>query len=229
MAYDFIGLVNDVNRRLNEVELTTANFAGAQGYYNLTKDAVNASMRHIHQEEFEWPWNHAEEEEILTPGEVRYSMPYNSKTVNMNSFRIKRDAAIGVGTTKLNVLNYEEYLDKHVDAEYNSGEETRGVPKYVIRAPSREILFVPAPKDAYEVVYEYYATGVDMALFSDVPEIPEQYRHTIVDGAMYYAYVFRGDMQAANLSEAKFKAGIKNMRSVNINRTEYIRDTRVHY
>ena len=229
MAYDFIGLVNDVNRRLNEVELTTANFAGAQGYYNLTKDAVNASMRHIHQEEFEWPWNHAEEEEILTPGEVRYSMPYNSKTVNMNSFRIKRDVAIGVGTTKLKVLNYEEYLDKHVDAEYNSGEETRGVPKYVIRAPSREILFVPAPKDAYEVVYEYYATGVDMALFSDVPEIPEQYRHTIVDGAMYYAYVFRGDMQAANLSEAKFKAGIKNMRSVNINRTEYIRDTRVHY
>ena len=229
MAYDFIGLVNDVNRRLNEVELTTANFAGAQGYYNLTKDAVNASMRHIHQEEFEWPWNHAEEEEILTPGEVRYSMPYNSKTVNMNSFRIKRDAAIGVGTTKLTVLNYEEYLDKHVDAEYNSGEETRGVPKYVIRAPSREILFVPAPKDAYEVVYEYYATGVDMSLFSDVPEIPEQYRHTIVDGAMYYAYVFRGDMQAANLSEAKFKAGIKNMRSVNINRTEYIRDTRVHY
>jgi hypothetical protein len=229
MAYDFIGLVNDVNRRLNEVELTTANFAGAQGYYNLTKDAVNASMRHIHQEEFEWPWNHAEEEEILTPGEVRYSMPYNSKTVNMNSFRIKRDAALGVGTTKLKVLNYEEYLDKHVDAEYNSGEETRGVPKYVIRAPSREILFVPAPKDAYEVVYEYYATGVDMSLFSDVPEIPEQYRHTIVDGAMYYAYVFRGDMQAANLSEAKFKAGIKNMRSVNINRTEYIRDTRVHY
>jgi hypothetical protein len=229
MAYDFIGLVNDVNRRLNEVELTTANFAGAQGYYNLTKDAVNASMRHIHQEEFEWPWNHAEEEEILTPGEVRYSMPYNSKTVNMNSFRIKRDAALGVGTTKLKVLNYEEYLDKHVDAEYNSGEETRGVPKYVIRAPSREILFVPAPKDAYEVVYEYYATGVDMSLFSDVPEIPEQYRHIIVDGAMYYAYVFRGDMQAANLSEAKFKAGIKNMRSVNINRTEYIRDTRVHY
>jgi hypothetical protein len=229
MTYDFIGLVNDVNRRLNEVELTTTNFAGAQGYYNLTKDAVNASMRHIHQEEFEWPWNHTEEEEILTPGEVRYSMPYNSKTVNMNSFRIKRDAALGVGTTKLKVLNYEEYLDKHVDAEYNSGEETRGVPKYVIRAPSREILFVPAPKDAYEVVYEYYATGVDMSLFSDVPEIPEQYRHIIVDGAMYYAYVFRGDMQAANLSEAKFKAGIKNMRSVNINRTEYIRDTRVHY
>ena len=27
MAYDYIGLVNDVNRRLNEAELTSTNFA----------------------------------------------------------------------------------------------------------------------------------------------------------------------------------------------------------
>jgi hypothetical protein len=36
-------------------------------------------------------------------------------------------------------------------------------------------------------------------------------------------------MQAASTSQSKFKEGIKNMRSVNINRTEYLRDTRVHY
>jgi hypothetical protein len=61
MAYDYIGLVNDINRRLNEVELTSANFATATGYYSFAKDAVNASIRHIQQEEFEWPWNHVEE------------------------------------------------------------------------------------------------------------------------------------------------------------------------
>lgn len=229
MAYDFIGLVNDVNRRLNEVELTTSNFAGAQGYYNLTKDAVNAAIRHIHQEEFEWPWNHAEEEEILTAGEVRYSMPYDSKSINMNSFRIKRDAALNVSTVKLKVLNYEEYLDKYVDSEYNSGESARGIPRYVVRAPSRELLFVPSPNEAYEVVYEYYRNGVDMQKAADVPVIPEQYRHVIVDGAMYYAYVFRSDLQAAQLSQNKFTSGVKNMRSLNINRTEYLRDTRVSY
>ena len=32
MAYDFLGLVNDVNRRLNEVALTSANFAATTGY-----------------------------------------------------------------------------------------------------------------------------------------------------------------------------------------------------
>jgi hypothetical protein len=32
MAYEFLGLVNDINRRLNEVELTSANFATAAGF-----------------------------------------------------------------------------------------------------------------------------------------------------------------------------------------------------
>ena len=44
MAYDYIGLVNDVNRRLNEVELTATNFATATGEYSMIKDAVNASL-----------------------------------------------------------------------------------------------------------------------------------------------------------------------------------------
>ena len=48
-------------------------------------------------------------------GEVRYSMPYDSKTINMNTFRIKRDDALNVGTVKLKVLTYEEWLDKYAD------------------------------------------------------------------------------------------------------------------
>ena len=31
MAYDYLGLVNDVNRRLNEVALTTSDFAITTG------------------------------------------------------------------------------------------------------------------------------------------------------------------------------------------------------
>ena len=156
-------------------------------------------------------------------------MPYDSKTVNMNSFRLKRDDTLNVDTKRLKVLNYEEYLDKHADIEYNSSSDVRGVPQYVVRAPSRELLFVPSPDKAYEVVYEYYTNGVDMDKAADVATIPEPYRHIVVDGAMYYAYVFRGDTQSAQLSQGKFKEGIKSMRSININRTEYLRDTRVHY
>ena len=229
MAYDYLGLVNTVNRRLNEVELSTANFATATGFYSFAKDAVNSAVRHINQEEFEWPFNHVEETEVLLPGEVRYSMPYDAKTVNMNSFRIKRDSDLNVSTVKLKVLNYEEYLDKYADSEYNSSTDTHTVPRYVVRAPSRELLFVPAPDKAYEVVYEYYSSGYDMELHSDVPTLPEQYSHVITDGAMYYVYQFRGDLQAAQLSLQKFEQGIKHLRSININRTEYLRDTRVHF
>ena len=229
MAYDYISLVNDVNRRLNEVELSTSNFPTATGYYSFAKDSINASIRHVNQEEFEWPWNHVEETEVLAVGEVRYSMPYDSKTINMNTFRIKRDADLNVETIKLKVLSYEEWLDKYADSEYNSSSSTYTTPKYVIRTPSRELIFSPAPDKAYEVVYEYFRTGYDLESATDVPTLPEQYRYTIIDGAMYYVYQFRGDTQAAQLALQKFEQGIKQLRSLHINRTEYLRDTRVYY
>lgn len=229
MAYDYISLVNDINRRLNEVELTSSNFITATGYYSFAKDAVNASIRHINQEEFEWPWNHVEETEVLVAGEVRYSMPYDAKTVNMNTFRIKRNADLNVETVKLKILSYEEYLDKYADSEYNSSTNNRSTPTHVVRTPSRELIFYPSPDKAYEVVYEYYALGYDLESATDVPNLPEQYRYVIIDGAMYYVYQFRGDMQAAQLALQKFEQGIKQLRSLHINRTEYLRDTRVYY
>lgn len=227
MSYNYITLVNEVQRRLNEVELTTVTFDTAKGFHALSKDAINSAVRHVNQEEFEWPWNHVEASEILLVGETRYSYPYDAKTINMNTFRIKRDASLNVDTIKLKILSYEEYLDKYADMEYNSN--LTGTPRYVVRTPSRELMFVPSPDKAYEVIYEYFVTSFDLQKSGDIPTIPEQYRHVIVDGAMYYAYVFRGDMQSANATINKFEQGIKQMRTLNINRTDYLRDTRVHF
>lgn len=229
MAYDYLGLVNDVNRRLNEVELTTANFASTTGYYSFAKDAVNASLRHIQQEEYEWPWNHVEEIEALVPGTVRYGFPYDAKTVNMNTFRIKRDNSLNVSTRKLKIISYEEYLNKYADLEYDTNSGNRSVPTHVARAPSREFMLYPSPDKAYEIVYEYYSVGFNLENATDVPNLPEQYKYVIVDGAMYYVYQFRGDMQAAQLSLNKFEQGIKYLRSIHINRTDYLGDTRVYF
>lgn len=229
MAYDYIGLVNDVNRRLNEVELTSSNFASTTGYYSFAKDAVNSSVRHINQEEFEWPWNHVEETETLVPGTVRYGFPYDAKNINMNTFRIRRNQSLNVSTTKLKILAYEEYLEKFSDSEYNTGADNRSTPSYVVRAPSREFIVYPNPDKAYELTYEYYRDAYDLENSTDVPNLPEQYRYVIVDGAMYYVYQFRGDTQAAQLSLGKFQQGIKHLRSLHINRTDYLRDSRVFF
>ena len=86
MAYNFLGLVNDVNRRLNEVELTSTNFLTATGEYAMVKDSVNAAIRFINQHEFEWPYNHVTEEETLTPGIVRYAFPADTKITKTKWF-----------------------------------------------------------------------------------------------------------------------------------------------
>jgi len=76
-------------------------------------------------------------------------------------------------------------------------------------------------------VYEYYKNTVELDNATDVPVYPEQFRPVIVDGAMYYAYTFRGNTQDATLHLQKFNDGIKDMRSLYINRYDYIRDTRI--
>lgn len=228
MAYNYLGLVNDINRRLNEVELTSSNFSTAQGFYSAAKDSVNSSIRHINQSQYEWPFNHTEEEQVLVPGTVRYAYPADAKTIDFESFRIKRNDTLGNTTQKLLVISYEDYLDRYLDDEYNtSNTSIRTIPRHIFRTPDQKFGVHPVPDKAYELVYEYYKLPVDLVSATDVPTLPEQFRSIIVDGAMYYAYTFRGNSQDATLHLQKFEEGIKDMRSLYINRYEYIRDTRV--
>ena len=227
MAYNYLGLVNEVNRRLNEVELSSSNFDTAAGFYSSAKDAVNASLLHINHEEYNWPWNHILEEETLTAGVTRYDYPTDAKLIDMNSFRIKKDDALNVSTTKLKSMDYQEYLDNYVDYEYNTGSDLQDLPRHVARSPSQEFLVVPTPDKDYEIVYEYYRNQVSLELHDDVPTVPIEFKHIIVDGAMFYAYQFRADTQASQIAQGKFESGIKYMRSLYINRYDYVRSTMI--
>jgi hypothetical protein len=227
MAYDFLGLVNDVNRRLNEVELTSANFLNAKGFYGQAKEAVNSAIQDIDQLQHEWSWNHVTQEETLSDGVTRYSFPSDAKVIDFDSFRIKRSDTFNNQTKRLKVISYEEYLDKFVDQEYNSDTSLLDTPEYVFRAPGLEFGIVPAPKEDYELIYEYYRNTINLVNDTDVPSIPEMYRNVIVDGAMYYAYMFRGNEQSAAVAKTKFEQGIKAMRIMLINRYEYVRSTAI--
>jgi hypothetical protein len=143
----------------------------------------------------------------------------------MDSFRIKASVALSNNTSKLRIMSYEDYLDKHVDQEYATAGTNSGVPSYIVRTPDMAFAVVPAPDKAYELVYEYYRLPVDLSSATDVPNVPEQFRSVIIDGAMYYAYLFRGNTQDATLMQEKFSRGIKQMRTIYINRTDYVRTT----
>jgi len=228
MAYDYIGLTNEVNRRLNEVELTSANFDSASGFYSQIKDSVNSALRDVYDAGQDWPFNHVIADDTLSVGISRYGFPSDASTIDFDTFRIKANATLGNNTVKLTIMQYEEYLEKAVDQEYSTDTSKLTIPKNVVYAPSLEWLVVPAPDKAYEVVYEYYRVPVDLLNSTDVPAVPERFRHVIIDGAMYHAYMFRSNEQAANLAKGKFEEGIKRMRSMLINRVSYVRSTAIN-
>ena len=172
MAYDFLGLVNDVNRLVNEVELDSSNFAGAVGFYSTAKLAINTAIRQINFMQFEWPFNHVQQDETLLAGTTRYSFPNDIKSPDMDSFRIKKNETLGNETSRLRILSYEEYLDKFVNQEYDTNSSSRGIPRYVFRTPDNGYGFVPNPDKAYELVYEYFRLPVDLVNPTDIPTIP---------------------------------------------------------
>jgi len=222
MAYNFLGLVNAMNRRLNEVELTSSNFSTATGFYSQAKDAVNAAIRYLNQSEYFWAFNHNTKEQTLVANTSRYAFPTDAKVVNFNTFRIKENTTLGNATTRLTEIAYEDYLDRYVEQEYNTSSG-QGVPTQVAQAPDLKFILTPEPDKAYELVFEYYNFPTDLSAATDAPTIPERFKHVIVDGAMHYGYLFRGNTQDAMVMKEKFDEGIKHMRSQLINRTPYVR------
>jgi hypothetical protein len=230
MAYNYLGLVNDVNRRLNEVELTSVNFSGAIGFYAQAKDAINTALNTINHQEFQWPFNHITYEHTLTPGVNRYTLPADCKSLDLDSFRIKRDNTISTSSKKLEVYSYEEYLEKFVDDEYDTTNlGIRSLPLRAFRTQDGNFGIHPVPDKAYTLVYEYYSLKDQLSLYTDVPSVPEMFRHVIVSGAMNHVYMFRGDNESAQLSLQQFNQGLKDMRSIYINRYDYLRDTRIAF
>ena len=295
MAYDYLGLVNDVNRRLNEVELTATNFTSAVGEYAMVRDSINVAIRYINQHEFAYPFNHDTSSTVLVPGVTRYSIPSDAKYIDYNTARLKKDATINFDGLSLSILPYNEYIDSQfINQEddinsttlngshsnsvttliltsstgfsasgtvYVGGEQvtytaisgnsltgcTRGAasttasshvsgtvvaqfseggtPSVIVRTLDNNYLLYPFPDKQFELSFDYFTLPTDLAAATDVPSLPVQFRYLIVEGAMSTAYMFRGETQEANFMKNNFEEGIKQMRSLYINKYDYIRST----
>jgi hypothetical protein len=224
LAYDFLGLVNDVNDKFNEVRLTNLNFATATGYYADAKNAVNQALYRINFDEFEWPFNHVKVTLPTVVDQVEYNYPTDAKSVAFDTFRLKGNTALNVRTQKLFTIDYEDYLEKYGDAEFNPTNYSNP-PELVYRGRNLKFGFHPPPDAVYDVVYEYYKLPPDLDLYTDVPTVPSQFKHVVYEGALYHAYMFRGDTESAAISEKIFKDLVKDMRKIYINRYEYVRSS----
>ena len=224
MAYTYLDVTNEVLARFNEVELTNANFSNARGFQIQCKNAVNAAIRHINQKEYTWPFNHAEAEVILVAGQTRYDLPSNNtKLIDYETFRLVPDSSLNNDGRSLTVLDYKQFIDNYADQEDTTG--VGSIPIYVFRDPANKYGLVPYPDKAYKVKFDYYTYPSELTAATDVPSIPERFRHTLVDGAVMYGFQYRGETQQYQLNLDRFEEGIKNMQSVLSNRFDYVRST----
>lgn len=229
MPSTYIDLCNKVLRRLNEVEISTDDFSGVRGVQALVKDAVKAAISKINQAEFEWPFNAAEHVEVLQKGQTEYVWPDYFKVSDWNSFQIQKDDSLNVGYKTLKLIDRDEWYTKHRDADYDAGVSGRGIPEYVFQGHGNGFGISPSPDKNYSIRFRYYMNYADLKAYNDTTRVPTSFDTVIVDGALYHLYMFKDNLEAAQVAFMAFEKGLKDLQTLYINNYEYVRDTRVNY
>jgi len=229
MPSTYINLCNMVLRRINEVEMTSAEFAGVRGVQALVKDAVRAAIAKINQAEFEWPFNASEHTQVLEVGRTEYDWPDYFKIADFNSFQIQKDDSLGVSYKTLSPIERDEWYAKHRDTDYDAGSTGRAVPDFVFPSHGTGFGVTPSPDKAYSLRFRYYLNYADLTAHDDVTRIPESFDTVIIDGALYHLYMFKDNIDAANAAFQAFTLGLKDLQTLYINSYEYVRDTRIAF
>lgn len=233
----YLQICNRVFNRLNETNMTSSNFTSAVGFQQAVKEGVLDAISDINTEELQWPFNHNATIQILaTNGTQIYSFPANTTSADFDSFYLKRDdnavipiANGGDGVTAHRIvakpiprINYLKWVQKFRDRDDAMNLVNYATPDFVFQTQDNPNNFgiTPPSNQAYTVAYEYWSNPADMALFSDTPNIPIQFQSVIIDGATYYAYLFRDNASEAKAMLDQFQAGIRQMRTQLINREE---------
>ena len=89
MATTYLVLSNRILRELNEVEMTSANFASSRGIQTAVKDFINKAVHDIYNEGAELPLLHSTKTQALTTGDGEYDFPSDMRRVDFESFFLK--------------------------------------------------------------------------------------------------------------------------------------------
>lgn len=229
MPTTYIDLCNQVLRRLNEVEIVAGDFPTARGVHALVKDAVQSAIARLNQAEYSWPFNAAEHSQVLTAGQTEYTWPTNYKIADWNSFQIQKNDSLGVSYKTLTSIERDEWYSRYRDADYEAGSQGRGIPDFVFPSHGNGFGVSPAPNANYTIRFRYYQNFNELTNHDDVSRIPTAFDTVLVDGAMYFLYMFKDNIQAAQAAYVAFETGLKNLQSIYINNYTSVRDTRIAF
>jgi len=230
MALTYLGLTNRVLRRLNEVQLTSGTFASASGFHGQAKEAVNDAVNDILTAERQWPFLRADGTFNTVAGTYIYAVPADMASIDWGSFWIAKDEPNDISALKLRPIDVE-YWEQRLLEQAENATATSGwnKPEVVFQTKAPAIGLWKVPDQEYTVNYVYWVINEELADYDDETLIPDRYVKVITDGAMWYAYMFRDNIESASKMEKKFKAGVDRMRIELINRSQSMRSGQLPY
>jgi len=227
MGTTFLKLTNRVIRKLNQVELTSANFSSATGFQALAKDLVQEAIDDINQAVTRWPFNHATATITAVADTQTYALPSDYKIVDWNTFYLAEDSSLEVSAKPLGIV---AYLEWHNRLRANDQLATAGsinLPAQVYRTRDEKVGITPIPDRAYTITYEYWKTPTPLAAHGSTTLIPSEYDRVIVAFAMQGAYDFRENYEMSTKEYDKYKKGLKDMKKTLVPQDlNYAYDTR---
>ena len=255
MATTYLDLTNEILRELNEITLTSANFANATGFQQFVKDTVNKSIFDIANEEPQLPFFSAGVSGSTDPfygnvtvptvaGQRWYTLKSDSSSITTDYASIDWDdfyvTTINVsGETApyvskgLRFLTLDDWKRYYRDSENedDANSQTYGEPKFVIKSPdSRKFGLSPIPDKVYNVHFYAFVRPTALSAYDDTMVLPEQYSNIVTARMRYYVWQFKESPQQAAFALDDYKKGMKSMKSNLMNPTpKYMTDDRRYF
>ena len=255
MATTYLDLTNEVLRELNEIPLTSANFADATGLQKFVKDTVNKSIFDIANEEPQLPFFSAGVSGSTDPfygnvtvptvaGQRFYTLKSDSSSITTDYASIDWDdfyvTTINVsGETApyvskgLRFLTLDDWKRYYRDSENedDANSQNYGEPKFVIKSPdSRKFGLSPIPDKVYNIHFYAFVRPTALSAYDDTMVLPEQYSNIVTARMRYYVWQFKESPQQAAFALDDYKKGMKSMKSNLMNPTpKYMTDDRRYF
>ena len=224
----YLEYVNIVLQGINEVPLTSQQFASARGLHQFAKESLNRTYFDMIQEH-KWPWMQSLDastdtlelsgERSIIPATLWTQIPVDNAykdAIDWSSIYY-RDS--NEKKYVLRVIDWEQYEDSQ---EYIH-EATE--PRYIIQSAdgrSMGLLRLPT-EDIGKLYYRIWTRPSRFEFSTDVIPMPDIHFNVLVDGAMHHLWSFRGNVEQAQLAYARFEKGLKKMKLKYGNQTTRIR------
>jgi len=243
MATTYLHAVNEILQELNEVELTSSNFASAVGIHQFVKSIINRAYRDIVNAEKEWPFLSAGTNDepflgseyvesvagqrwyLLKTGATDTRDDYSS--VDWDSFYLTDFGVAGATepyeNRNLPFSSIDQWIKYHRendnDAHLTTGSES-GVPQRVmVSADGRSFGLSPIPDAVYRIYFSAWNQPTELTAYSSEFVFADRWMPVLYARARYYMWQFKESPQQAAFALNEYKEGLSFMRNTLIDPT----------